>query len=153
MHRALAAFLLSAATSIAASSFIGDLNTIKAHASTIPANGDVNPYGVAVVPSSIGDLKSRHVLVSNFNDSGNTQGTGTTIVGLSRGRQREVVRSDQRRELPRGSRSDDGACRAALRLCDRWQPANLPRRPQYGCPERTRLPDGAEQLRPSGENV
>jgi hypothetical protein len=60
MHRTLTAFLLSTATSIAASSFIGDMNTIKAHASPVPANGDVNPYGVAVVPSSIGDLKSGH---------------------------------------------------------------------------------------------
>jgi len=85
MLRALAALLLSAATSIAASSFIGGMKTIKAHASTVPDNGDVNPYGVAVVPSSIGNLKSGHVLVSNFNDSANTQGTGTTIVQVSPG--------------------------------------------------------------------
>jgi hypothetical protein len=85
MHRALATLLLSAATTFAASSFIGDLKKIKDHASTVPANGDVNPYGVAVVPSSVGDLKAGHVLVSNFNDSGNIQGTGTTIVQVSPG--------------------------------------------------------------------
>jgi hypothetical protein len=45
-------------------------------ASTVPANGDLNPYGVAVVP--------RGVLVSNFNDSQNLQGTGTTIVKVLR---------------------------------------------------------------------
>jgi hypothetical protein len=44
--------------------------------STIPKNGDLNPYGVAVVP--------RGFLVTNFNNSNNLQGTGTTItkVGL-----------------------------------------------------------------------
>jgi hypothetical protein len=66
-------------------SFIGPLKTIKAHASTVPQNGDVNPYGVALVPVGIGKLEQNHVLVSNFNDSGNLQGTGTTIVQVSPG--------------------------------------------------------------------
>jgi hypothetical protein len=54
--------------------------------STVPANGDVNPYGVAFVPSSIatgGALHAGDVLVSNFNNSKNLQGTGTTIVDIS----------------------------------------------------------------------
>ena len=38
-------------------------------ASTVPANGDVNPYGVAVVRQSQGKLHSGDVLVSNFNDA------------------------------------------------------------------------------------
>jgi hypothetical protein len=65
--------------------FTGPLDTIKAHASTVPQNGDVNPYGVAVVPNSIGLLERDHVLVSNFNNSTNLQGTGTTIVQVSPG--------------------------------------------------------------------
>jgi hypothetical protein len=69
----------------AGASFIGPMHQIKAHASTVPANGDVNPYGVAVVPRSIGLLKEDHVLVSNFNNAGNLQGTGTTIVQVSPG--------------------------------------------------------------------
>lgn len=51
--------------------------------STIPANGDVNPYGVAFVPEGFpggGLIRSGDVLVSNFNGSDNLQGTGTTIV-------------------------------------------------------------------------
>jgi hypothetical protein len=52
-------------------------------ASTVPANGDVNPYGVAVVPDSVGALRRGDVLVSNFNDSANAQGTGTTIVQIT----------------------------------------------------------------------
>ncbi len=54
--------------------------------STIPANGDVNPYGVVYVPTTVptdGLLQQGDVLVSNFNDSENLQGTGTTIVRIS----------------------------------------------------------------------
>ena len=56
-------------------------------ASTVPpANGDVNPYGVAFVPPGFptgGCSKPGDVLVSNFNNSLNQQGTGTTIVDIS----------------------------------------------------------------------
>jgi hypothetical protein len=58
------------------------------NSSTIPANGDVNPYGVAFVPRvfpSGGALAGGDVLVSNFNSAANTQGTGTTIVALRPG--------------------------------------------------------------------
>jgi hypothetical protein len=51
--------------------------------STVPANGDVNPYGVARVPNSIGTLVEGHFLISNFNNAANQQGTGTTIVQVS----------------------------------------------------------------------
>jgi hypothetical protein len=63
--------------------FLGPLKTVCVVASTVPANGDVNPYGVAVVPRSVGHLVAGDVLVSNFNNSGNLQGTGTTIVQVS----------------------------------------------------------------------
>jgi uncharacterized protein (TIGR03118 family) len=55
-------------------------------ASTIPANGDVNPYGVAFVPTNFpggGKASPGDVLVSNFNNSSNLQGTGTTIVDVT----------------------------------------------------------------------
>jgi DNA-binding beta-propeller fold protein YncE len=58
------------------------------NSSTIPANGDLNPYGVAFVPGDFptgGTLSTGDVLVSNFNDSTNTQGTGTTIIKLAPG--------------------------------------------------------------------
>ena len=58
------------------------LTKIKTIASTVPANGDLNPYGVAQVKRTIGRLRAGHILVSNFNDSGNFQGTGTTIVDI-----------------------------------------------------------------------
>jgi hypothetical protein len=60
--------------------------------STVPANGDGNPYGVAFVPSGFpagGTINPGDVLVSNFNNApttnppgGNLQGTGTTIVDV-----------------------------------------------------------------------
>jgi hypothetical protein len=55
--------------------------------STVPANGDVNPYGVAVVPRTLlGNtvLQPGDILVSNFNNAENLQGTGTTIVRINR---------------------------------------------------------------------
>ncbi len=53
---------------------------IRTVASTVPANGDINPYGVAIVQRPVGNLKAGGILVSNFNNSANEQGTGTTIV-------------------------------------------------------------------------
>jgi hypothetical protein len=52
--------------------------------STVPANGDVNPYGVAFVPPGFpaGVLNPGDILVSNFNNSQNLQGTGTTIIRI-----------------------------------------------------------------------
>lgn len=54
--------------------------------STIPPNGDLNPYGVAFVPQNFprgGSIAPGDVLVSNFNNFNNLQGTGTTIVKLT----------------------------------------------------------------------
>lgn len=54
--------------------------------STVPPNGDVNPYGVAFVPQGIehgGMLHPGDILVSNFNNSSNVQGTGSTIVRIT----------------------------------------------------------------------
>jgi hypothetical protein len=74
------------ATAASASTpFLGMLTSNNVVASTVPANGDVNPYGVAVVPRSTGDLVRGDVLVSNFNNINNLQGTGTTIVQVSPG--------------------------------------------------------------------
>ena len=64
-------------------SFLGQLRAGSQIASTVPAEGDVNPYGLAVVPASAGRLTAGHVLVSNFNDKANVQGTGSTIVQVS----------------------------------------------------------------------
>jgi hypothetical protein len=75
-------FLLLPVIATASETFIDGLS-ISHVASTVPANGDVNPYGVAVVPVTTGELIKGHVLVSNFNNSSNLQGTGTTIVDIA----------------------------------------------------------------------
>jgi hypothetical protein len=54
--------------------------------STVPGNGDVNPYGVAFVPANFptgGTLQPGDLLVSNFNNAQNVQGTGTTIARIN----------------------------------------------------------------------
>jgi hypothetical protein len=51
--------------------------------STIPSNGDLNPYGLTVATSSQGKVKKGDLFVCNFNAKSNIQGTGTTIVSLS----------------------------------------------------------------------
>ncbi len=54
--------------------------------STVPSNGDVNPYGVVFIGRNVstnGVLQPGDVLVSNFNNSANLQGTGTTITRIA----------------------------------------------------------------------
>src|SRR5579859_4927519 len=61
----------------------GMLETIKRHSlvtSTVPANGDQNPYAVVVAPVSAGKIQAGDVLIDNFNDRNNLQGLGSTIV-------------------------------------------------------------------------
>ena len=63
--------------------FLSRFHKITTIGSTVPANGDVNPYGTFVVARSTGRLHAGDVLVSNFNNKANLQGTGTTIVQIS----------------------------------------------------------------------
>ncbi len=70
--------------------------------STVPSNGDVNPYGVAVVPHTTGKLVQGDVLVSNFNDKANAQGTGTTIVEISPSGSQQLFASITSTQLPGG---------------------------------------------------
>jgi hypothetical protein len=67
--------------------FLAGLSTTRTLASAVPKNGpakgDVNPYGVAVVQRSDGKLVKGDVLVSNFNNAKNEQGTGSSIVEVS----------------------------------------------------------------------
>ena len=64
-------------------SFIGKFRNLTTIGSTVPANGDVNPYGTVLVTKSQGALVKGNVLISNFNNVKNLQGTGTTIVQVS----------------------------------------------------------------------
>jgi hypothetical protein len=82
--------LLSATAMTAQASVLSKLaGTPNLIASTVPANGDQNPYGVAFVPNGIvpgGKLHAGNILVSNFNNATpptGLQGTGTTIVEIA----------------------------------------------------------------------
>jgi hypothetical protein len=80
---ALFAAAAPAAQAGAGGSFIGGFKKLTTIGSTVPANGDVNPYGMARVTKSQGSLIKGNILISNFNNSKNLQGTGTTIVQVS----------------------------------------------------------------------
>jgi hypothetical protein len=74
----------STATALAVDGFsIAAFNTVTTISTTVPANGDVNPYGVARVPRTQGTLVEGRYLISNFNNGANYQGTGTTIVQIA----------------------------------------------------------------------
>jgi hypothetical protein len=96
--------LLATGTAVAApgghNSFIGRFHHTSRVASTVPANGDVNPYGVVVVRQSQGRLHQGDVLVSNFNNSKNLQGTGSTIVQISPSGHRTVFAHITKASLP-----------------------------------------------------
>jgi hypothetical protein len=52
-----------------------------------PLNGDQNPYGLVIAPATAGLITKGDLIVCNFNNgntgsSPNTQGLGTTIIGL-----------------------------------------------------------------------
>ncbi len=83
---ALAAALVLCAPSRSSAEDIDAFIPKLVNSSTVPLNGDVNPYGVAFVPAGFpggGALAAGDVLVSNFNNSANLQGTGTTIIKLT----------------------------------------------------------------------
>lgn len=43
-------------------------------------DGDLNPYAIIVAPASVGKIQKDDVLVDNFNNVSNLQGTGSSIV-------------------------------------------------------------------------
>jgi hypothetical protein len=73
----------SASSSTSRAPFLSTIKQVTTLGSTVPANGDINPYGIVQVPTSIGRLHAGDLLVSNFNDKANEQGTGTTIDQLT----------------------------------------------------------------------
>src|SRR5258708_2285621 len=89
--------------------YLSHFSTITTVASTVPHNGDVNPYGVFIVRHSTGRLRAGSVLVSNFNNKANQQGTGRTIVQISPGGHRSLFAHINPRRLP-------GRCPGAVGL-------------------------------------
>ncbi|MEX3950487.1 hypothetical protein AB4Y40_22355 [Paraburkholderia sp. EG287B] len=88
-HAVRSALALAAAAALAGAPLAahaepqGLLETVKHHTTlinTVPDNGDQNPYAIFVAPVSSGAVKEGDVLVDNFNNAANLQGTGSTIV-------------------------------------------------------------------------
>ncbi|MGH3670773.1 MAG: hypothetical protein ACRDSH_09050, partial [Pseudonocardiaceae bacterium] len=63
-------------------SFLAGKSTVSLLSSTTPSNGDVNPYAIWPVTETVGSVSADDVLVDNFNNKSNNQGTGTTIVDV-----------------------------------------------------------------------
>src|SRR5271166_2015567 len=81
----------------------GFLETLHHHstlASTVPANGDQNPYAVIVAPVSAGKIQKDDVLVDNFNDISNLQGLGTTIIDYNPATKQTTLFAKLPRHLP-----------------------------------------------------
>jgi hypothetical protein len=80
--------LLSLSATVAfAQSTTGIFPFLPPSVSTVPPNGDVNPYGVAFAPKNLPagpGLQAGDILVSNFNDVNNLQGRGTSIVRIDK---------------------------------------------------------------------
>lgn len=103
---------LSVSVSVAqAQTFLGPLDDVSEVASRLPSNGDVNPYGIVRVPVTMGKLVAGNLLVSNFNNNLNQQGTGTTIVQITPGGTRTQFAKINAATLP-------GACPGGV-LVDR----------------------------------
>jgi len=90
----------SAGPTLRSPSFLSQFHRLRTVASTVPANGDVNPYGVWIVRDSIGRLHRGNVLVSNFNNRANLQGTGRTIVQITPSGRRTTFATINPRRLP-----------------------------------------------------
>jgi hypothetical protein len=82
-----ASAVLAVPSVAAAASFLSRFHSVSTIGSAVPsagpAKGDQNPYGVAVVPVTKGKLVAGDVLISNFNNGMNQQGTGSSIDELS----------------------------------------------------------------------
>ena len=79
------------------------LETVRKHTTlttTVPDNGDQNPYAIVVAPVSIGKIQKDDVLIDNFNDLSNLQGLGTTIVDYNPTTKQTTLFASVPRHLP-----------------------------------------------------
>jgi hypothetical protein len=110
----------AAATSLAPApgSFLRGKSTVTFLGSTTPVNGDINPYAIWPVTQTVGSVTKGDVLVDNFNNASNDQGTGTTIVDMHPDGRLTVFAS-----LPRtvpGCRGGVGLTTAMVQLSTGW---------------------------------
>ncbi len=81
----------------------GFLETVHRHltrTTTVTANGDLNPYAIVVAPVSAGKIRAGDVLVDNFNNVSNLQGTGGTIIVYDPSSHRTTLLASLPQHLP-----------------------------------------------------
>jgi hypothetical protein len=103
----------------AADGFIADLRHHVTLGSMVPDNGDQNPYAILVAPASAGAIAAKDVLVDNFNNSGNLQGTGSTIMDYRPSTKAVAVFAQIPRALP-GCPGGIGLSTAMTMLTSGW---------------------------------
>jgi hypothetical protein len=104
--------LAATPASAASGPYLSHFHKLTTLVSTVPFNGDENPYGIFIVQHSIGDEHAGSVLISNFNNSaggGNEQGRGTTIVQITPTGHRSLFAHIDASKLP-------GACPGGVGL-------------------------------------
>jgi hypothetical protein len=100
--------------------YLSQFHKLKTIASTVPANGDVNPYGIWIVRDSLGRLGKGNVLISNFNNKANQQGTGRTIVQITPSGHRTVFANINPATLPGSCPGGVGLTTALVVLPGGW---------------------------------
>ena len=131
----------------------GFLETVHKHVtltSTVPDNGDQNPYALVVAPVSAGKIQKDDVLVDNFNNLSNLQGLGTTIVDYNPAtKQDDAVRQAAAatcRNVPGGV----GLTTAMTMLKSGWViVGSTPSNDGTTAHQGRRLPAGARRQRPA----
>ena len=81
-------------------SFLLSIHRKTTLTTTVPANGDQNPYAIVVAPVSAGAIEKGDVLVTNFNNDKNLQGLGTTIVSFRPSTKNLAIFAGLPRHLP-----------------------------------------------------
>jgi hypothetical protein len=97
---ALGATWASAAQAAEPKSFLSSIHRKTTLTTTVPANGDQNPYAIVVAPASSGAIEKGDILVTNFNNDKNLQGLGTTIVSFRPSTKKLSTFAELPRHLP-----------------------------------------------------
>jgi len=129
----------------------GYLETVHRHVtltSTIADNGDTNPYALVVAPVSAGKIHAGDVLVDNFNNLSNLQGTGTTIVDFNPATRRLSSFASLPRQLP-GCPGGVGLTTAMTMLQSGW--VIVGSTPSTDGTTKTKGPGGLIVLDPTGK--
>ncbi len=127
------------------------LQTVRRHVtqtSTVAANGDINPYAIVVAPVSAGRIHQGDILVDNFNNISNLQGTGTTIVDFDPTTKRTTLFAKLPQHLPQ---CDVGLGTAMTMLKSGW--VIVGSTPSTDGTTRTKTPGGLIVLDPNGQLV